>query len=52
MDNFKLTLDEIAVLEAAARGLEKAKGRTFDEVVFDAVANRELEKLRKEISGV
>ena len=45
------TWGELAVLEAAKRGLEKAKslGRKVDPKIFDAVAHRELEKLRENL---
>ena len=45
------TWGELAVLEAAKRGLEKAKslGRKVDPEIFDAVAHRELEKLRENL---
>lgn len=37
------TLDELAVLEAAQRGLEKTgRGKRFDPIVFKAVAELEL----------
>lgn len=45
------TLDELAVLEAAKRGLSKAyHGRRFDPVVFQAVAEAELVGLRRAVS--
>lgn len=43
--------DEMAVMEAAARALTKAKqGRRFDEDTFRAVAEHELGKLRQELT--
>lgn len=45
-------LSELAVLEAAERGLDKSgRGRRFDPEVFRAVAEMELTKLREEIGG-
>lgn len=45
------TLDELAVLEAAQRGLSKAyHGRRFDPVIFQAVAEAELVGLRRAVS--
>jgi hypothetical protein len=47
----KLTLGEIAVLEAARRALGRAtKGKHFDLELFEAMAEHELKKLRKEIN--
>lgn len=43
------TLHELAALEAAERGLAKAKhGKRFDADVFHAVAKTEADKLRED----
>ena len=46
------TLRELAVLEAAARALPKAKaGRTFDLETFEAVAEAELRRLETSLKA-
>jgi hypothetical protein len=46
------TLNELAVLEAAKRGLARSgRGRRFDPAVFEAVAGAELETLRQALSA-
>lgn len=45
------TLDELAVLEAVKRALERTgRGRQFDPVIFEAIATAELVRLRAEIA--
>ena len=45
-----LSLDELAALEAAERGLSAAKKKgKFDPEIFEAVAEHQLKKIRQEI---
>lgn len=48
IDAKKMSLDELASLEAAERALLKAgRGKSFDPDIFEAVAKNEVAKLRK-----
>lgn len=48
----KMTLDELAVVEAANRALSKTgTGKRFDPDVFQAVAEHELKDIQEELSN-